>query len=127
MQGSCLCGAVRFEVTPPLRSVVACHCSQCRKTSGHYWAASSVPLAGFRLLTETGLAWYRASATARRGFCRLCGSTLFWQPDDGDRISFSPGALDEPSGLRIDRHIFVADKGDYYTLGDGAPQHAEDG
>jgi hypothetical protein len=127
MQGSCLCGAVVFEVTPPLRDVVACHCRQCRKTSGHYWAATSVPPDRFRLLSEAGLAWYCASGTARRGFCSVCGSTLFWQPDGAARISFSPAALDDPTGLLIDRHIFVADKGDYYTLGDGVPHHAADG
>ena len=42
MRGSCLCGGVVFEADPPYREVVACHCTQCRKTSGHYWAAASV-------------------------------------------------------------------------------------
>jgi hypothetical protein len=127
MPGSCLCGDVVFQVTPPLRDIVACHCSQCRKTSGHYWSAASVPPDRFRLLNEAGLALHPASTTARRGFCRVCGSTLFWQPDGGNRMSLLPGALDDPTGLRIDRHTVVAHKGDDDTLQDGAPQHAEVG
>jgi hypothetical protein len=115
MQGSCLCGAVVFEVAPPLRDAVACHCTQCRKVSGHFWAAASVPVEGFRLIREDGLAWYRSSSTATRGFCRGCGATLFWKPDDEDRMSFSPGTLDGPTGVTVAEHIFAGDAGDYYA------------
>ena len=115
MRGSCLCGDVLFEVRPPLRDVVACHCTQCRKVSGHYWAAASVPVEAFRLIREQGLAWYRSSPSATRGFCRSCGATLFWKPDGEDRISFSPGALDGPTGLTVAEHIFTDDAGDYYA------------
>lgn len=115
MQGSCLCGDVVFRVTPPLRDAVACHCTQCRKVSGHYWAAASVPMTGFGLIRADGLAWYRSSPAATRGFCRTCGATLFWKPDGEDRMSFSPGALDGPTGLTVAEHIFTGDAGDYYT------------
>jgi hypothetical protein len=113
--GSCLCGSVRFEVTGPLREVIVCHCSQCRRTSGHVWAASSVPLDRFRLTEAEGLDWYRASDLAERGFCRNCGATLFWKPDREYRISFSPSALDGPSGLHIAHHWHREDAGDYYA------------
>lgn len=115
MQGSCLCGAVVFEVTPPMRDAVACHCTQCRKVSGHYWAAASVPMEGFRVVRGDGLAWYRSSPAATRGFCRNCGATLFWKPDAEDRMSFSPGALEGPTGLKVAEHIFAGDAGDYYA------------
>ena len=115
MQGSCLCGAVVFEVTPPMRDAVACHCTQCRKVSGHYWAAASVPMEGFRVVRGDGLAWYRSSPAATRGFCRNCGATLFWKPDAEDRMSFSPGALEGPTGLKVAEHIFAEDAGDYYA------------
>ena len=115
MRGSCLCGGVIFEVTPPLRPVVACHCSQCRKTSGHYWASSSVPLDRFRLVASGTLAWYRSSEIARRGFCARCGSSLFWQPDAEPRIAFAAGALDGPTGLHLATHIYTEDAGDYYA------------
>ncbi len=121
-KGTCLCGDVAFEITGPMRPVLACHCSQCRKTSGHYWAATSVPETAFTLTCKDGLRWFRASDTARRGFCAHCGSSLFWKPDGQDRIAIAAGALDGPTGLKTTGHIFVADKGDYYDITDDLPQ-----
>lgn len=121
MQGACLCGAVAFEVDPPLRDVVACHCRQCRKQSGHSWAATSVPHDRFRLTRDDGLVWYRASPAAQRGFCRHCGSFLFWQPEGEARLSFAAGALDGETGLTTVDSIFHADAGDYYTPAGGPP------
>lgn len=112
--GGCLCGGVRFEADAPLRAVIACHCSQCRKTSGHYWAATSVQLDRFRLTADASLAWYRSSATARRGFCGRCGASLFWQPEGEARIAIAAGALDGLTGLYVCGHIHRADAGDYY-------------
>lgn len=117
MRGSCLCGSVAFEVEEPLRAVIACHCSQCRKTSGHFWAATAVPLDRFRLLQDDGLRWFQSSATARRGFCGNCGASLFWKPEGEDRISIAAGSLDGPTGLSIASHWHLEDKGDYYTVG----------
>jgi len=68
------------------------------------------------------VAWYAASDMAKRGFCPRCGSFLFWTAHDEDTISFSLGSLDEPTGLRLEKHIFTADKGDYYDITDGVPQ-----
>ncbi|MCX7645572.1 MAG: GFA family protein, partial [Rhodobacteraceae bacterium] len=114
-RGSCLCGAVAFAATGPLRPVIACHCSQCRRTSGHVWAATAVPLERFGLLREDGLAWFRSSARARRGFCRRCGASLFWEPSDEARISIAAGALDGPTGLSLAAHWHREDAGDYYA------------
>ena len=115
MRGSCLCGSVVFDVTPPLRDVVACHCAQCRKTSGHYWAATSVPHDRFHMVEDKGLAWFRSSDQAVRGFCKDCGATLFWQPEGEARLSLSPGALSGPTGLKTDSHILREFAGDYYA------------
>lgn len=115
MRGSCLCGSVEFTVTPPLRPVILCHCTQCRKTSGHVWAASSVPLSALHLTQTEGLVWYRSSASAQRGFCKTCGASLFWWPDGRDTMSFAAGALDGPTGLHVAESWYEADAGDYYT------------
>lgn len=114
--GSCLCGSVRYQVTGPVQDVTACHCSQCRKQSGHFWASSGSAEADFELLSEDGLTWYRASDFATRGFCANCGSALFWKKDDEDRMSFSAGSLDTHPGITLTKHIFTDDKGDYYPL-----------
>lgn len=127
MNGACACGAVTFEADGPLRPVIACHCVTCRKTSGHYWAATSVATDHFRLIRDDGLSWFEATPAARRGFCNRCGSTLFWEPKGGDAISIAAGALDGPTGLTIDCHWFMEEAGDYYTPTDGLPQHAREG
>jgi hypothetical protein len=121
-QGSCLCGKVRYKMTGPLRPVVACHCTQCRKQSGHFYAATNVANDRLKITGEEHIRWYSASASARRGFCGHCGSALFWKPEDQDYTSVLAGSIDGPSGLKIGKHIFVADKGDYYQINDGLPQ-----
>lgn len=121
--GGCLCGKVTFRVTGPLRDVIACHCGQCRKQSGHYYAATNARQADVEINDEGSLRWYRASDFARRGFCGECGSALFWKRDDADDISILAGSFDQPSDLKLVSHIFVADKGDYYKINDGLPQY----
>ncbi|MDI7863872.1 GFA family protein [Rhizobiaceae bacterium n13] len=124
-EGSCLCGAVRFRTKGPLREVVACHCSQCRKQTGLYYAATNVGLDNFELDGEERVTWYRASDFARRGFCGTCGSALFWQADDADHVSIMAGAFDGEPGLKMAYHIFCADKGDFYEINDGLPQYGK--
>ena len=125
ISGSCLCGAVAFEITGTLRPAIACHCGQCRKTSGHYWAATSAPNDAITMIRNDGLKWFRASDSAQRGFCAHCGSSLFWKPDGQDRTAIAVGSLDGDTGLELTAHVFVADKGDYYAINDSCPQHQQ--
>lgn len=120
--GSCECGAVAFELKGELRPAVACHCTQCRKTSGHHWSATQVEDFNLTITKDEGLKWYNSSEKARRGFCEHCGSSLFWEMNGEGATSVSAGALDGVSGLKTVKHIFVADKGDYYDIVDGVPQ-----
>jgi hypothetical protein len=117
--GSCLCGAVKYEVHGELRDVVACHCTQCRKQTGNYMSATAADDKDFKLTEERGLKWYRASDTAQRGFCGECGSVLFWKGDGKDYISITAGSVDGKSGLRLEGHIFCDDAGDYYEITGG--------
>ena len=114
--GSCLCGAVTFEVHGPLRPPISCHCTQCRKTSGHYWSATQAADADLVVTRDDGLAWYQSSPEAQRGFCTFCGSSLFWRRAGEARTSIGTGTLDGPTGLATAAHIHVADKGDYYVI-----------
>ncbi|MDX2274765.1 MAG: GFA family protein [Hyphomonadaceae bacterium] len=124
--GSCLCGAVRFTIYAPLKDGDACHCSQCRKQSGHYWASTNVKRADLQLEGEDKLTWYKSSDQASRGFCSTCGSALFWQATaKPDRVAVALGAIDNPTGAKLGIHIFVADKGDYYEIADGLPQNQQ--
>lgn len=121
-KGSCLCGAVRFTASGPLRGVIYCHCSQCRKQSGHYYAATNVADEDLEVEGAENITWYEASSFARRGFCSVCGSALFWKHKELSETSVMAGAFESPSGLSGEAHIFVADKGDYYEIADGLPR-----
>lgn len=125
-RGHCQCGEVRFEVHGPLRPVVYCHCTMCRRLSGHFAAATACAPEHLSLLSAQTLRWYQSSASARRGFCGTCGAQLFWEPTHGGHISIWAGALATPTGLKAAEHIYVADKGDYYAITDGLPQRPQD-
>jgi hypothetical protein len=116
VNGGCLCGGVRFELAPPLRDVLVCHCSLCRRSGTLAGAYTSVPRASLSFADESTLAWYVDVNGRRRGFCAICGSTLFWSADDRDTISVSAGALDGQTGLVTERHIHVADAADWEVV-----------
>jgi hypothetical protein len=124
-KGSCLCGNVTYEVTGPLRDVVACHCTQCRKQSGHFPAFTNAKNSDFKLTSSEPLKWYRASDFASRGFCGTCGSVLFWKRDGGEEISIAAGSFDGPTGLKLGGHIFCAAAGDYYEITGGDYQRPD--
>ncbi len=115
--GSCMCGDVTYEARGELRPICACHCTLCRKSSGHYSAATSVSNDRFRVSGDS-LKWFRSSDIAERGFCGNCGSNLFYRPFGKDRTSIFSGTIDGETGLKIDSQIWVEDKGDYYELPD---------
>lgn len=122
-KGHCECGSVAFTITSEtLTPPTACHCSQCRRLSGHVWASTRVMNEDFTLDRAETLAWYRSSDFAERGFCAACGSALFYRPIDSDHLAVAMGSLNLPTDTRLRRHIFVKDKGDYYDIADGLPQ-----
>lgn len=124
--GGCLCGEVRFVVSAPLGEIVVCHCSLCRRWSGAaYGAASPIRREGLELVEDRGLAWYVDRNSRSRGFCRSCGCGLFWSRQGDDEIYISAGALDEPTGLRIEGHMMVASKADWEDLIAAAPLYAD--
>jgi hypothetical protein len=122
--GGCLCGAVRYEVRGPLRDVINCHCSMCQRLHGGFGPHSKASKSDITVTVDVGLAWYRTSEVAQRGFCRICGSGLFWQPFAQDGTGILAGTLDAPTGLQTIGHIFVAEKSDFYEISDGLPQFA---
>jgi hypothetical protein len=113
---------VTFVATGPFRPARACHCKTCRRQSSHYLAATQIDRADLRVSGAGAITWFRASDAALRGFCKVCGAHLFWEPAGSDRISIMMGSLDEPTDIRLADHIFVGEKGDYYDIADGLPQ-----
>ena len=116
--GSCLCGSVRYNVRGSLRDVLICHCPFCQRMNTHVGAYTACAVADLEIVNSRTLRWYRSSPGARRGFCSKCGSALFWEPTPVTHISISAGSVNQPTGLKIKEHIFLAQKGDYYEIPD---------
>lgn len=121
-KGQCDCGKVCFEVEKVREAVTVCHCSQCRRTSGHLWASTKAPFDTVIFSVNEGLQWYSSSAFAKRGFCKNCGSSLFYRMNNEVGVGIAAGCLEGPTNLYIGRHIFVKDKGDYYDINDDVPK-----
>lgn len=121
-RGRCECGRVTYEVDGPLDQVTVCHCSQCRRTSGHIWASIVAKDGTYRITSDDTLKWFASSDKAERGFCTECGSSLFYRMHERPELAIASGTLDQPTGLALKRHIFAGDKADYYDISDKAPQ-----
>ena len=121
-KGQCMCGAVHYEVHGPIRNVIACHCRECRRASGHYVAASAAHPEDLVITKDGGLQWYEGTKSIRRGFCKKCGSTLFFDHGRDYPTGIAAGSLERSSDVRISAHIWTEEKGDYYDIDDQAPQ-----
>ena len=117
--GGCLCGGVRFVVTGDMREIIACHCGQCQRFHGNFAAYTACPEERLAIGDTRLLAWYESSPSAKRGFCKRCGSSLFWKPSAAGYVAVAAGALDDPQDLRLERHIFTADRPSWYAITDG--------
>lgn len=117
--GSCLCGAVTFTVDGQLAAPDGCHCTACRKTSGHFFASTDIPRSSLKVMGSNKITWFKSSSRVRRGFCSACGSPLFWDPDERDWIGIAMGAFDGPTDTHLHVHVHTAEKGDYYRIEDG--------
>jgi hypothetical protein len=118
---------VRYEIRGSLRDIINCHCSKCRRFHGHTGAYTSVRREHLMLTRQDGLKWYRSETdetpNVHRGFCRECGSSLFWDPRGrGTNIAVAAGSLDDSTGLKTLGHVWVSQKADYYAITDGLPQ-----
>ncbi len=120
--GGCLCGQVRYEVKGPLRDVINCHCTMCQRLHGGFGPHTKALKTKITIINAEGLAWYQTSGVAKRGFCRECGSSLFWEPFEQDATGIVAGSIDGPTGLKTMGHIFVGEKADFYAITDNQPQ-----
>ncbi len=123
--GRCLCGLVTYEVDGPLRDVLLCHCEECSRWGGYVGAFTSARREHIVIRGEDALRWVDSPTSdrhARRGFCEACGSSLFWEPADGEWISIAAGTLNRPTGLRIAGHWYTRQAGDYDEIRDDLPR-----
>jgi len=126
LRGGCLCGAVRYALTGPLRDVHHCHCSVCRRAHGTPFSTfARVAAADFRL--ETGadrVRAYRSSPPVERTFCAVCGARLTFRVDGMPAVLWvSLGTVDGDPGVRPGAHVFVASKAPWHEISDDLPRH----
>ena len=125
LEGSCCCGRVRFRLQGPFGSFTHCHCTDCRKSHGAAFASYlGVPGARFTFLSgREEVGDYTTASGTRRGFCRLCGSSLTGTvADEPCQIYVAAATLDTPLSRRPESHIFVRSKVPWIELCDGLPQ-----
>ncbi len=108
MEGHCLCGAVRVTLTNPKDHIEVCHCHMCRRTGGAFYGA--LESESFAFESEEHVGVYRSSEWAERGFCKQCGSTLFYKFLPTSNRSFAAGLFDAADTLPVKREIFVEGK-----------------
>jgi hypothetical protein len=110
LQGGCLCGAVRFEITAPFVLAGYCHCTHCQRRTGTGSSANGrVPQEGFELLAGAAqLRAYQPPTGVPKRFCATCGSALFSGDPLSDRqVAVRLGALDRDPGIRPQFRQFV--------------------
>jgi hypothetical protein len=110
LQGGCLCGVVRFELTTPLLSAGYCHCTRCQRRTGTSSSANGrVARAGFRLLQgREQLRGYQAATGVPKLFCEICGSALFsGDPFSDQEVAIRLGALDRDPAIRLHYRQFL--------------------
>ena len=122
VSGRCFCGAVHYRAGRVSPEITECHCSQCRRQSGHRYATTSTKRGDVEIDGAASLTWFSASPDAERGFCSTCGCHLFWRSRSDDTMAILAASIDDPTGLRMTGHIFVQDKGTYYEITDGLAQ-----
>ena len=124
VEGSCLCGTVRWRVNAPFTRMTHCHCTICRKTHGAPFATyAAVPAEAFEYLAgEDALTVYESSPGYQRPFCSRCGSAAPHRSLDGSMV-VPAGCLDGPAGIAPGEHIFASSRAPWHAIADDLPCH----
>jgi hypothetical protein len=122
VNGGCLCGAVCFTARLPEKWCLHCHCGMCRRQHG----AGYVTWVGF--LSEkvqiedpaSALRWHASSTDSRRGFCKVCGSSLFFESEKwAGETHIALGCIDEPHAFKPKGHVYFDTCVDWMPLEEG--------
>ena len=125
LNGSCLCGGITYVISAPLRDVINCHCSMCRKAHGAaFRTRTSVKASDFKFLSgEELLTYYESSSGEWRSFCCVCGANMITKFSlFPDVYGFALGTLDTDPEIKIERHVFTKYKAPWHIITDDLPQ-----
>ena len=118
--GHCLCGNVRYAIVGDLTPITVCHCKQCQRWSGDRFPATRVSIDRIEIQDQhNSLKWFRSGETSQRGFCCHCGSSMFFKNETENYIAAMAGTLDDTSNIKIETHIYVADRSGFDDLPEG--------
>jgi len=119
--GQCLCGAVKFKATPKSNEVGVCHCGICRRqNAGPFFALDCGDNVAFD--NEDAIGRYSSSDWAERGFCKTCGTTLYWALKDKSLFIMSADTFDDIGELKLDHEVFIDEKPGYYSFAEKVKQ-----
>ncbi|HLU64767.1 MAG TPA: GFA family protein [Kofleriaceae bacterium] len=116
LEGHCYCGAVKVSVPADAFGVIACHCDDCQKMHGNFFAMLRVEKADASWTGEDSIQWYQSSEKVRRSFCKTCGSRLAKDPTDRSVILVSVGLFDRTLDRGIQKQVHEGDKPAWYDL-----------
>lgn len=114
-KGSCLCGTITFIAKDMSHSVSACHCNMCRKWGGGPFVEVNCR-SEIIFSNEENLSIYNSSNWAERGFCKNCGTHLFYRLKEGHQHMVPVGLFDDDTGLNFETQVFIDEKPDYYNF-----------
>ncbi len=115
LSGGCLCGAVRFTAAPAKHEYGVCHCGMCRRwAAGPFLAIDCADTVRFESDAELGV--YPSSEWGERGFCKACGTPLFWKMRGKDSYHVSVEAFDDESDFTFASEIFIDEKPSHYAF-----------
>ena len=113
-RGQCMCGAVKLSATAKKPSVAACHCDMCRRWSAGPFMAVNCQAVAFE--GQENIGRIRSSDWAERGFCKKCGSNLFYHLVESSDYQIAAGLFDDQSKLRMSLQVFTDRKPEFYEF-----------
>lgn len=114
LAGACHCGVVRVHIPGNSIGVVACHCADCQKLHGNFFAMLICDRTTVRWEGEEHINWYRSSPANERGFCTQCGSRIAKRPIEGSRIMISVGLFERTLPRKIIKNVWLEQKPEWY-------------
>jgi hypothetical protein len=128
IKGSCLCGAVSFEVVNTFEKLFLCSCDQCRQITGSAFSSNLfVRKEGFGWLEGAGgiVSYKVPGRDISKAFCQICGSGVPWENGDGTKMIVPAGSMSEPVNVAERFRIFTSERPAWVTDLEQIPAHAE--
>jgi len=125
LSGSCLCGAIRYEIDGKIGPVGHCHCVTCRKAQGGAFVTNAPVRSKYFRLTSgaDSVAEFESSSGKKRCFCRTCGSPLWsHRESEPEIVRIRLGLLDSDPERRPLAHVWVSEKAPWYDITDDLPR-----